>query len=194
MSFACLSLAHRVVRASRFAATLVLVAASAVPARAQSKVTAAELDSYRLTTPNVEKLVPVARNLKALENDQEVVRWAAEQRAKSDQEEGTASAAERYSGVAMVNRMITLSGQPKVRHAVESAGISVRDFALTMVAMPTSMTIISREKQSGTTANTAEMAKNLTGAQLDNANFVRANWTRVMAVATEVDKYKLKEP
>jgi len=194
MPFACLSLAHRVVRASHVAAALVLVAVTAVPSWAQSKVTAAELESYRLTTPNVEKLVPVARNLKALETDEEVVRWVAEQRAKSDQEEETAPATDRYSGVAMVNRMITLSGQPKVRRAVESAGISVRDYALTMVAMPTSVTIVSREQQSGAKANTAEMAKNLTGAQLDNANLVRANWTRVMTLMTEVEKYKLKEP
>jgi len=190
------SISRRAPRAPRrVAAAMILVAVAALPASAQKPVTAADIENYRLTMSNIEKMVPVARNLKALENDSDVKRWAAEQRAKNERAEETASAADRQSGVAGTNQVIAMySAHPKVRRAVESAGISVRDYALTMVSIFAPAMVVGMEKQSGPKANTAEMTKGFTGAQRANVDLVRANWTRIEALMKETKKYEMKEP
>ena len=81
-----------------------------------------------------------------------------------------------------------------MRRAVESAGISVRDYALTTMSMLLPGMVVAMEKEYGTKVNTADMTKDLKGAQLDNVKFVRANWTRISALTEEAKKYQLKEP
>ena len=176
-------------RAARLAATLLAVLLpSALSAQA---ITKAEIEKYRLTMANVERLVTVARNMKALENDPELQKWAAQNAAEEERESAASDADNPNAEAEGLTKMAAkLNGQPKLRQAVQSAGISPRDYALTTYALLMSSMPVAVEKQYGKTVDTKEF----TPAMAANIELVRTNWTRISAMGEEMKKYEMKKP
>ena len=169
-------------------AAAILCVLAPLPAAAQA-VTKAELDGYRLSMANVERLLTVARNMKALENDPELRAWAAKNRAEDDHEESGAEGPN-AEATAITKMVAKLSEQPKVRRAVQSAGISPRDYALTTYMLLMSSMPVAAEKQFGKPVDT----KVLSPALAANVAFVRDNWTRINAMGEEMKQYQLAQP
>lgn len=174
-------------RTARLAATLLAVLfPSALSAQA---ITKAEIEKYRLTMANVERLLTVARNMKALENDAELQKWAAQNAREEGSEAGTENNPN-AEAEGLTKMAAKLSEQPKVRQAVQSAGITPREYALTTYALLMSSMPVAAEKQYGKTVDT----KGLAPAMVANIELVRANWTRINAMGEEMKKYEMKKP
>lgn len=155
-------------------------------AGAAQTITKADVEQYRLTMANVERLLVVARNMKALENDPELQKWAAQNAAEESRDEDDESSADEAAG--LTKMAATLGKQPKVRQAVQSAGISPRDYALTTYALLLSSIPVAGEKQFGKPID----PKGLSPAMAANIELVRANWTRINAMGEEMKKYEMK--
>lgn len=155
-------------------------------AGAAQAITKADVEKYRLTMANVERLLVVARNMKALENDPELQKWAAQNAAEESRDEDDESSADEAAG--LTKMAATLGKQPKVRQAVQSAGISPRDYALTTYALLLSSIPVAGEKQFGKPID----PKGLSPAMVANIELVRANWTRINAMGEEMKKYEMK--
>lgn len=155
-------------------------------AGAAQTITKADVEQYRLTMANVERLLVVARNMKALENDPELQKWAAQNAAEESRDEDDESSADEAAG--LTKMAATLGKQPKVRQAVQSAGISPRDYALTTYALLLSSIPVAGEKQFGKPID----PKGLSPAMVANIELVRANWTRINAMGEEMKKYEMK--
>jgi hypothetical protein len=169
-------------------AALLLAVLAPLPAAGQT-VTKAELEGYRLTMANVERLLVVARNMKALENDAELKAWAAKNRAEAEDDAGSAGGPD-AEATAISGMVAKLSGQPKLRRAVQSAGISPRDYALTTYMLLVSSMPVAAEKQFGKPVDT----KGLPAAMTANIALVRTNWARISAMGEEMKKYQVQAP
>jgi len=124
--------------------------------------------------------------MKALENDPELQKWAAQNAAEESRDEDDESSADEAAG--LTKMAATLGKQPKVRQAVQSAGISPRDYALTTYALLLSSIPVAGEKQFGKPID----PKGLSPAMVANIELVRANWTRINAMGEEMKKYEMK--
>jgi hypothetical protein len=164
---------------------LLLCVLAPLPAAGQT-VTTAELEGYRLSMANVERLMTVARNMKALENDPELKAWAAKNRAQDDEAGGADG---RDAESTAITKMVTkLSEQPKLRQAVQSAGISPRDYALTTYMLLVSSMPVAAEKQLGKPVDT----KGLSPAMVANVALVRTNWARISAIGEEMKQFQIQ--
>lgn len=170
----------------RLLAGALLCIIAPLPAAGQA-VTRAELEGYRLSMANVERLLAVARNMKALENDAELKAWAAKNRAEGDAESGGAEGPN-AEATAISGMIAKLNEQPKLRQAVQSAGISPRDYALTTYMLLVSSMPVAAEKQLGKAVDT----KGLPAAMVANIALVRTNWARISAVGEEMKKYQVE--
>jgi hypothetical protein len=172
---------------ARFAFIATLAGFLASPALAQS-TKGGEPQLPRLTMANVEKLVVASRNMKALENDPEVLRWVEKKKAEEQAREESGSDDETRSDMDenLEKAAAMFREQPKIRKAIESSGLTIEQYFGTSLALGFAMMAHGMEKQAGTEQ---KVGSDVAG---QNLLFVRQNDAKLTALMEELKKYEFK--
>ncbi|MGH7717436.1 MAG: hypothetical protein ACREON_01145 [Gemmatimonadaceae bacterium] len=121
-----------------------------------------EVANYRLSMDKVEKWVAAMSNLQTLsENDPELKRWAESQ--------------DMGNNASLRDMQERLESTPKIRRAIERAGISTEDFVLTQIALLQAAMVHGIQK-SGAAAKNVPLPE---GVSEDNVKFFRENEARL---------------